>query len=40
LAAGTDYATAVYNNASDGAQITDVSKYLWDLDGTINDLSL
>jgi len=40
LAAGTDYSTAVYNNASDGAQITDVSKYLWDLDGTINDLSL
>jgi len=40
LANGTDYMTAVYNNANDGAAITDLSKYLWDLDGTLNDLSL
>lgn len=39
LAAGTDYGTATYNNASDGAVITDVNKYLWTLDGTLNDLS-
>jgi prepilin-type N-terminal cleavage/methylation domain-containing protein/prepilin-type processing-associated H-X9-DG protein len=40
LAAGTDYGSAMYNNANDGAVITDISKYLWDLDGTLNDLSL
>ena len=39
LAAGTDYASAVYTNASHGAVITDVTKYLWTLDGTLNDLS-
>lgn len=38
LAAGTDFGTATYNNANAGAQITDVSKYLWTLDGTLNDL--
>ncbi len=38
LAAGTDYASATYNNASAGAVITDLSKYLWSLDGTLNDL--
>lgn len=38
LAAGTDYGTAVYSNANDGAQITDLTKYLWSLDGTLNDL--
>jgi prepilin-type N-terminal cleavage/methylation domain-containing protein len=39
LAAGTDYGTAVYSNANDGAQITDLTKYMWSLDGTLNDLS-
>lgn len=40
LALGTDYSTAVYNNSNDGAVITDINKYLWSLDGTLNDLSL
>ncbi|MBX3112646.1 MAG: prepilin-type N-terminal cleavage/methylation domain-containing protein [Fimbriimonadaceae bacterium] len=40
LAAGTDYGSAVYTNANHGAVITDMSKYLWDLDETTNDLSL
>jgi prepilin-type N-terminal cleavage/methylation domain-containing protein/prepilin-type processing-associated H-X9-DG protein len=40
LAIGTDYSTAVYTNAEHGAVINDLSKYLWDLDGTLNDLSL
>jgi len=40
LAAGTDYGSASYNNGNEGAQITDLSKYLWSLDGTLNDLSL
>jgi prepilin-type N-terminal cleavage/methylation domain-containing protein/prepilin-type processing-associated H-X9-DG protein len=39
LAAGTDYGTAVYNNANSGAQILDLTKYLWSLDGTTADLS-
>jgi len=38
LAIGTDYGSAVYNNASSGAQITDLKTYLWSLDGTTNDL--
>jgi len=38
LAAGTDYGSAAYNNGSDGAVITDMSKYLWDLDETTKDL--
>jgi hypothetical protein len=40
LAAGTDYLTASYDNPSEGAKITDLSKYLWTLDGTLKDLSL
>jgi prepilin-type N-terminal cleavage/methylation domain-containing protein/prepilin-type processing-associated H-X9-DG protein len=40
LAAGTDYGSATYNNASDGAVVTDLTKYYWTLDGTLNDLSL
>ena len=39
LAQGTDYGSAQASNASDGAVITDLSKYLWSLDGTLNDLS-
>ncbi len=39
LAAGTDYQTATYTNGAEGAVITDVTKYLWTLDGTLNDLS-
>jgi len=39
LAEGTDYGSAAYNNSSDGAVITDLSKYRWSLDGTTNDLS-
>jgi prepilin-type N-terminal cleavage/methylation domain-containing protein/prepilin-type processing-associated H-X9-DG protein len=38
LAAGTDFSSATYNNANSGAQITDVSAYLWTLDGTLDDL--
>jgi prepilin-type N-terminal cleavage/methylation domain-containing protein len=38
LAAGTDYSSATYSNSSSGAVITDMSKYLWSLDGTLNDL--
>jgi len=52
-AAGTDYATASYNNSNLGATILGItgnygagictqcstpSNYLWDLDGTVNDL--
>ena len=40
LAAGTDYGTAVVGGTNDGAQITDLTKYVWSLDGTINDLTL
>jgi len=40
LAAGTDYDSATYTNANHGAVITDVTKYYWTLDGTLNDLSL
>ena len=39
LAAGTDYSSAVYSNSSSGAVVTDITKYLWSLDGTLNDLS-
>ena len=39
LAVGTDYGTVVYSNASDGAVVKDLGKYLWSLDGTTNDLS-
>ncbi len=39
LAAGTDYGSATYSNSSDGAVVTDVKKYKWSLDGTLNDLS-
>jgi prepilin-type N-terminal cleavage/methylation domain-containing protein len=48
LAAGTDYGSAVYTNSNSGAMINGVtnltspgaapSNYLWDLDGTLNDL--
>ena len=38
LAAGTTYSTAVPGGAADGAHINDLSKYLWSLDGTLNDL--
>ncbi len=38
MAAGTDYGTAAYDNANSGAAITDLTKYLWTLDGTDNDL--
>ena len=40
LAAGTDYGTATVGGAADGAVITDITKYLWDLDGTLTDLGL
>ncbi|MBI1333074.1 MAG: prepilin-type N-terminal cleavage/methylation domain-containing protein [Armatimonadetes bacterium] len=40
LAAGTDFGTAIKSNSSDGAQITDITKYLWDLDGTTTDLGI
>jgi len=40
LAAGTDYSTAVYTNGNAGAQILDLTTYLWSLDGTLTDLSL
>ena len=40
LAKGTDYGSATYNNANEGATITNISEYLWDLDGTTNDLTL
>lgn len=40
LARGTDYGSATYNNANEGAQVTNVNNYLWTLDGTLNDLSL
>jgi len=48
MAAGTDYGTATYSNGNAGAQILGTSatqttaptSYLWDLDGTINDLLL
>jgi prepilin-type N-terminal cleavage/methylation domain-containing protein len=40
MASGTDYGSAVYNNGAEGATITDVNKYWWTLDGTLNDLSL
>jgi prepilin-type N-terminal cleavage/methylation domain-containing protein/prepilin-type processing-associated H-X9-DG protein len=39
LAAGTDYTTASYNNSAEGAVVNDLSKYLWSLDGTLNDLN-
>ena len=32
LTAGTDYFTATYNNASEGATIIDKTKYIWNLD--------
>lgn len=38
LAAGTDYGSADYTNANHGAVITDMTKYLWDLDETTKDL--
>jgi len=38
LAAGTDYMSATYTNSSSGAKITNLSAYLWSLDGTLNDL--
>jgi len=40
LAAGTDYGSAAYNNASSGAVINNINNYLWTLDGTTNDLGL
>jgi len=40
LAGGTDYGNAVYSNGNAGAAITDITKYLWTLDGTTNDLGL
>jgi prepilin-type N-terminal cleavage/methylation domain-containing protein/prepilin-type processing-associated H-X9-DG protein len=40
LAAGTDYGNAVYSNGNAGAQVTNLSLYLWSLDGTLNDLNL
>jgi prepilin-type N-terminal cleavage/methylation domain-containing protein len=43
LAADTDYGTATASNAANGASIlnkTDLSTYLWSLDGTLNDLAL
>jgi prepilin-type N-terminal cleavage/methylation domain-containing protein len=33
LTAGTDYGTAVRDNAAEGASIIDKSRYLWDLNG-------
>jgi prepilin-type N-terminal cleavage/methylation domain-containing protein/prepilin-type processing-associated H-X9-DG protein len=38
LAAGTDYMSATYTNGNAGAQITNLSNFLWSLDGTLNDL--
>ncbi|MBS1707835.1 MAG: prepilin-type N-terminal cleavage/methylation domain-containing protein [Armatimonadetes bacterium] len=38
LAIGTDYGSVVSTNGNDGAAITDLSKYLWTLDGTDADL--
>jgi prepilin-type processing-associated H-X9-DG protein len=32
LAAGTDYPTATFNNANEGAQIVDKDRYIWNLD--------
>ena len=40
LAAGTDFGTANIGGDADGAVITDISKYVWDLDGTLTDLGL
>lgn len=40
LAVGTDYGSASASNANLGAQITDLTKYLWSLDGTTNDLGI
>jgi prepilin-type N-terminal cleavage/methylation domain-containing protein len=40
LSAGTDYGAAAYNNSNSGAKVVDVTKYLWSLDGTLNDLGL
>jgi prepilin-type N-terminal cleavage/methylation domain-containing protein/prepilin-type processing-associated H-X9-DG protein len=40
LAAGTDFGSAAYTNSNEGATITDLTKYKWSLDGTINDLGL
>ncbi|MBI1333072.1 MAG: prepilin-type N-terminal cleavage/methylation domain-containing protein [Armatimonadetes bacterium] len=40
MAAGTDFGTALSSNGNEGAQVTDITKYIWDLDGTLNDLSL
>jgi prepilin-type N-terminal cleavage/methylation domain-containing protein/prepilin-type processing-associated H-X9-DG protein len=40
LAAGTNYGSASYTSSYGGAAITNVSAYLWSLDGTLNDLSL
>ncbi|MHB8635397.1 MAG: prepilin-type N-terminal cleavage/methylation domain-containing protein [Fimbriimonadaceae bacterium] len=40
LASGTDYGTVSYTNANAGAQILNLNTYLWDLDGTLNDLKL
>jgi len=40
LAAGTNYGSASTTSAGAGAAITNVSAYLWSLDGTLNDLSL
>jgi prepilin-type N-terminal cleavage/methylation domain-containing protein/prepilin-type processing-associated H-X9-DG protein len=39
LAVGTDYGTASASNSNQGAQILDLTQYLWTLDGTINDLT-
>ena len=38
LAAGTDYMSATNTSSTSGAVINDLSKYLWTLDGTLNDL--
>jgi len=32
LAAGTDFGTAAFNNANEGAQIVDKDRYIWNLD--------
>jgi prepilin-type N-terminal cleavage/methylation domain-containing protein/prepilin-type processing-associated H-X9-DG protein len=40
LAAGTNYGSATISSPGQGAAITDITKYLWTLDGTLNDLSL
>jgi prepilin-type N-terminal cleavage/methylation domain-containing protein/prepilin-type processing-associated H-X9-DG protein len=39
LAVGTDYGNAAYTSGNYGATITNLSTYLWSLDGTTNDLS-